>query len=61
MNNNLIQYCVCYKKNGKWYRDSEKHQKIETVRKRLKELKDKNEFEDYKIIYRKISLWEDLM
>ena len=54
------QYVVAYKKNEKWYRDSERHQNIKTVTKRLEELKKKAKYEDYKIVYRKISLWKDL-
>lgn len=56
----LNQYSVAYKKNGKWYRDTEKHRTIENVNKRLKELKKENKYEDYKIMYRKITYWFDL-
>lgn len=51
------QYVVAYKKNNKWYRDGERHQNIETVTKRLNELKQK--YEECKIVYREISLWEN--
>lgn len=54
------QYVVSYKKNGKWYRDSERHQNIKTVTKRLEELKKKSKYDGYKIVYRRISLWKDL-
>lgn len=54
------QYVVAYKRNGKWYRDSERHRTEKTVRKRLEELKRKDEYEDYKIVFRKISYWQDL-
>lgn len=53
------QYVVSYMKNGKWYRDSERHENIKTATKRLNELKEKNKYEDYKIVYRKISKWFD--
>ena len=53
------QYVVSYMKNGKWYRDSERHENIKSVTKRLNELKKKNKYEDYKIVYRKISKWFD--
>ncbi|MBO7526483.1 MAG: hypothetical protein J6T74_01145 [Clostridia bacterium] len=62
MNNEefFVQFVVAYKKNGKWYRDSERHQYLKTVSKRLNELKNKGKYEDYKICYRKISKWIDL-
>lgn len=62
MNEELLynQYVVSYKKNNKWYRDSERHQNIKNVTKRLEELKKKTKYEDYKIVCRKISLWKDL-
>lgn len=53
------QYVVAYKRNGKWYRDSERHQNLKTVNKRLNELKEKDKYEDYKIVFREISLWQD--
>lgn len=52
------QYVVAYKRNGKWYRDSERHQNLKTVNKRLDELKKK--YEECKIVFREISLWQDL-
>lgn len=52
------QYVVAYKRNGKWYRDSERHQNLKTVNKRLEELKKK--YEECKIVFREISLWQDL-
>lgn len=52
------QYVVAYKRNGKWYRDSERHQTLKTVNKRLEELKKK--YEECKIVFREISLWQDL-
>lgn len=54
------QYVVAYKQKGKWYRDRERHQNLKTVNKRLDELKKKDKYDDYKIVYRKISLWKDL-
>ena len=54
------QYVVAYKKKGKWYRDSERHQNIKTVNKRLEELKKKTKYDEYKIFYRKTSLWKEL-
>lgn len=60
MNEHVKQYVVCYKRNGKWYRDSERHLDIKLVKKRLEELKKQNKYEDYKITYREISLWFDL-
>jgi len=64
MNNELemfTQYVVAYKtKDGKWYKDSEKHQDITSVLKRLNELKSKGKYIEYKITYRKISKWYDL-
>lgn len=57
----FTQYVVAYKKkNGKWYRDSYKHQNINSVLKRLNELKSKDEYIEYKVTYRKISKWYDL-
>lgn len=62
MNEELLcnQYVVSYKKNNKWYRDSERHQNIKNVTKRLEELKKKTKYDEYKIFYRKISLWKEL-
>lgn len=58
MNSELLtQYVVAYKKNDKWYRDSEKHQNLKTVTKRLNELK--NKYKECKIVYRQITLWKD--
>lgn len=54
------QYVVEYKKNDKWYRDSERHQNLKTVNKKLDELKKKDKYDEYKIVYRTISLWKDL-
>lgn len=54
------QYVVAYKRNGKWYRDGERHRTEKTVKKRLEELKRKTNYEDYKIVFRKISYWHDL-
>lgn len=54
----LIQYVVAYKRNGKWYRDSERHQNLKSVNKRLQELCKK--YKECKIVYRKISLWQEL-
>lgn len=54
-----IQYVVAYKRNNKWYRDSERHQNLKTVNKRLKELETK--YEECKIVYRKITFWKDLV
>lgn len=54
----LLQYVVAYKRNGKWYRDGERHQNIKTVTKRLNELKTK--YQECKVVYREISLWKDL-
>ena len=54
------QYVVSYMRNGKWYRDSERHENIKSVTKRLNELKQKGKYENYKIVYRKISKWFDL-
>ena len=55
----LTQYVVAYKRNGKWFRDSERHQNIKTATKRLNELKNKSKYEEYKIVYREITLWRD--
>ena len=52
------QYVVAYKRNDKWYRDSERHQNLKTVNKRLEELKKK--YAECKIVFREISLWQDL-
>lgn len=56
-----FQYVVAYKRANKWYRDSERHQNLKTVKKRLEELKSKEKYEDYKIVYRKISFWADYL
>ena len=57
----FTQYVVAYKtKDGKWYRDSEKHQDITSVVKRLSELNSKGKYMECKITYRKISKWYDL-
>lgn len=57
-NEKFLQYVVAYKRNEKWYRDSERHQNIKTVTKRLNELKAKNL--ECKILYREISMWKDI-
>lgn len=54
------QYVVSYKRNGKWYKDSERHQNIKTVMKRFNELKKENKYEEYKIVFREISLWQEI-
>lgn len=56
----LNQYVVAYKREGKWYRDKERHRTIKTVTKRLNELKKQDKYEDYKIVYRQITYWKDL-